>query len=66
MGGSRRGGAIDPGRIEWALVDAQAQAVLTPAQLSPFQQIEPVGGGQSRWMARFQAAFDRATGWAQK
>jgi hypothetical protein len=34
--------------------------VLSPDQLSLFKRIEPIGGGQSRWMAQFDRAMQEA------
>jgi hypothetical protein len=59
-GDLRPGRSIDPSRIDWAAVDAQAKGVLSPAQLALFQRIEPVGGGPSRWMAQLNRAMQQA------
>lgn len=58
----RRGDRLDATQIDWDAVDAQARTILSPVQFALFQKIEPIGGGQSRWMARFNKAFKEATG----
>jgi hypothetical protein len=52
------GGRADFRRTDWSTVDAQAAAILSPAQLALFKQIEPLGGGPSRWMGNLQRLLD--------
>jgi hypothetical protein len=51
---------IDLGRTDWSQVDERAASVLSAEQLALFTRIEPVGGGQSRWMAQFNRAMQEA------
>ena len=53
-------GRIDPSSTDWSVVDHRAASVLSPQQLSLFKRIEPIGGGQSRWMAQFDRAMQEA------
>jgi len=54
------GAVANPMRIDWARVDADAAKVLTPEQLAMFQQIEPIGGGASRWMSILSQRMEEA------
>jgi hypothetical protein len=58
--GVQPGRGIDPTRIDWAAVDAQAARVLSPVQLALFRRIEPVGGGASRWGVQLNRALQEA------
>jgi hypothetical protein len=58
--GSSSRGRLDPSTTNWTVVDERAASVLSPDQLVLFKRIEPVGGGQSRWMAQFDRAIQDA------
>ncbi len=61
-GGSSPGetSRVDPSKADWSNVDEQARAVLSPEQFALFTRIEPIGGGDSRWSAQFNRAFQQA------
>jgi hypothetical protein len=54
------GSTVDVVQVNWAELDAQSVAFLTPAQQALFRSIEPLGGGVSRWNARFSQAMQQA------
>jgi hypothetical protein len=58
--GGGGGGRINLSGTNWSHVDEAAASVLTAEQLSLFTRIEPVGGGQSRWLAQFDRAMQEA------
>jgi hypothetical protein len=53
-------GRTDSSATDWSVVDEHAASVLSPEQLALFKRIEPIGGGQSRWMANFDRAMKEA------
>ncbi len=54
------GGNADYNDIDWTTADRRLAGVLSEAQLKLFQQIEPLGGGPSRFGARLGIAFGQA------
>lgn len=56
----RAGEKADPSDIDWSVVDRKAAAVLSEGQLKLFQQVEPIGGGASRFGARLNDTFAKA------
>jgi hypothetical protein len=58
--GYHTGGAANFSDVDWTAADRQLANVLTPEQLKLFQQIEPMGGGPSRFGARLSTTFDAA------
>jgi len=55
------GGPAEFGRIDWKRADAQAQGILSPAQMKVLTEDRPMGG-PSRNAEAAQRAIDRATG----
>jgi hypothetical protein len=55
-----RGDKADLLDIDWTAADQRLAGVLSPAQLALFRQIEPSGGGPSRFGARLDSALEAA------
>jgi hypothetical protein len=55
-----RGDKADVVDIDWNAADRRLAAVLSPIQLDLFRQIEPIGGGPSRFGARLDATLEAA------
>ena len=54
------GGKADYNDIDWSTADRRLAGVLSEEQLKLFQQIEPLGGGPSRFGARLSIVFGQA------
>jgi hypothetical protein len=54
------GGKAEYNDVDWTTADRRLAGVLSEEQLKLFQQIEPLGGGPSRFGARLASAFGQA------
>ena len=55
-----KGGKANFSEVDWTVADRRLAGVFSETQLKLFQQIEPMGGGPSRFGARLNTTFEQA------